>query len=178
MKKLLPLLILIFAFSAFGQKSVAELKPKHAIALEHFLSKNKDFGFVSEKALDAEYLKEMRKYFKDLKPYYNAADYNRDGVIDFAMILSKKGEIEDQGEGFGETHRYNHPMAIVIFNGIKNGGFRKAFIEEVKVPLACFLNLSDKKKPRLYFGVFESDADTFTMTPVGKGYIIEYDDPI
>ncbi len=78
MKCLSIIFILIFGLSVLGQKTVADLKPAHAVALEEFLSKNKVTGF---------YL----------------------------------------------------------------------------------------KRKRLYFGVFESDADTFTMTPVGKGYIIEYD---
>jgi len=157
MKCLSIIFILIFGLSVLGQKTVADLKPAHAVALEEFLSKNKDYGFLSEKVLDADYLKEMRKYFKNLKPYYNVADFNHDGVLDFALILAKKGEIKDQGEGFAETHKYNHQLAVIFFNGIKKGGFRKAFIEDVEVPTACFINLSDEKRKRLYFGVFESD---------------------
>ena len=100
MKCLSIIFILIFGLSVLEQKTVADLKPAHAVALEEFLSKNKDYRFLSEKVLDADYLKEMRKYFKNLKPYYNVADFNHDGVLDFALILAKKGEIKDQGERF------------------------------------------------------------------------------
>lgn len=167
---------IVCSIPVFAQRTVADLKPSHAVALERFLSKNKDYGFLSEKVLDADYLKRMREYFKRLKPYYAVGDFNRDSVEDFALVLSKKGEVEDQGEGMAETHRYNHSLAVIIFNGVKKGGFRQAFLEDLKVPTACFINVTDGKKKELYFGVFESDADTFTMTPVGRGYIIEYDD--
>lgn len=170
-------LILSSSWMCLGQKRVADLNPKQAAALEVFLSGNKDYSFLSENVLDAEYLKDMRKYFKSLKPYYNVADFNRDGILDFALILSRKGPTKDNGEGIAETHRYDHPLSIVIFNGDKKGGYRKAFLEDVEAPLACFLNTDIvKKKKELYFGVFESDADTRIFTPTGKGYIIEYPD--
>lgn len=177
--KVLFISILISLISSVGlsQKQVTDLKPAHAIALEQFLSKNKDYGFLSEKVLDDDYLNEMRQYFKNLKPYYNSADFNRDGITDFALILSRKGEPKDNGEGMAETHRYDHPLAIIIFNGNRRGKFLKAFIEDIEAPLACFLNTEIvKKKKKLYFGVFESDADTRIFTPVGKSYIIEYPD--
>lgn len=171
--------ILVSLFSPIGlsQKQVTDLQPTHAVALEQFLSKNKDYGFLSEKVLDGDYLKEMRQYFKNLKPYYNFADFNRDGIADFALILSRKGKPKDNGEGKAETHRYDHSLAIIIFNGQRKGKFTKAFIEDIEAPLACFLNTDTvRKKKKLYFGVFESDADTRIFTPVGKGYIAEYPD--
>lgn len=170
-------LILICTSMGFGQKRVADLNIKHAAALEVFLSGNKDYGFMSENALDTDYLKDMRKYFKGLKPYYNVGDFNRDGIVDFALILSRNGFRKDNGEGFSETHRYDYPLSIIIFNGDGKGGFRKAFIENIEAPLACFLNTDVvKKKKELYFGVFESDADTRIFAPAGKGYIVEYPD--
>ena len=171
--------VLFSLLSSVGQaqKQIADLKPAHAIALEQFLAKNKNYGFLSEKVLDSDYLKEMRQYFKNLKPYYNIADFNRDGIDDFALILSRKGESKDNGEGMAESHRYDYPLAIIIFNGNRRGKFTKAFIEDIEAPTACFLNTDIvKKKKELYFGVFESDADTRLFTPVGKGYIIEYPD--
>jgi hypothetical protein len=170
-------LVLLLSSVGLNQKNVTDLKPAHAIALEQFLSRNKNYGFLSEKVLDAEYLKDMRKYFKNLRPYYNVADYNRDGALDFSLILSRKGQPKDNGEGMAETHRYDHPMAIVIFNGNRQGKYTKAFQEDIEAPLACFLNTDrDGKKLELYFGVFQSDADTRIFTPVGKGYNIEYPD--
>ncbi len=55
------LFVLLLSFCAFGQKSVSELKPAHAIALENFLSKNKNYQFLSENVIGDEKLKEMRK---------------------------------------------------------------------------------------------------------------------
>jgi hypothetical protein len=174
MKLLLPTFF-IFALStiSFGQKTVADLKPAHAVALEQFLSKNKDYGFLSENVIEAEDLKFMRKYLgKTLKPFYNTADYNGDGVIDFALIISKKGTPKKAEDG----DYFIHSLAVVIFNGVKKGGFKQAFIENVEVPLNCFIKLTNEKKKKLYFGVNETDADTMIFTPVGKGYIIEYPD--
>jgi hypothetical protein len=161
----------------FGQKRVADLSPTHAAALEAFLSTNKNYQFLSEKVQDAEYLKEMSKYFgKTIKPYYQVADFNHDKIIDFAMILSRKGEPKENEGITSEPHKYDYPLAVIIFNGNKNGTFRKAFIEDIEAPLACFLNVEGTKKKQIYFGVFESDADTRIFTPAGKGYIIEYPD--
>ncbi len=66
----------------------------------------------------------------------------------------------------------------MIFNGNKNETFTKAFVEDIEAPLVCFLNVEGTKKKTIYFGVFESDADTRIFTPVGKGYIIEYPDAL
>ena len=125
---------------------------------------------MSETVLDSEYLKYMRKFLKNLKPYYIVGDFNRDKVFDFAMILSRKGVPSDNGEGIDEAHRFDYPLSIIIFNGDKKGKFHQAFIEDIESPTACFLNVEKKE---LYFGVFESDADTRIFTPVGKGYIVE-----
>lgn len=160
----------------FGQKTVAELKPKHAVALEQFLSKNKDYQFLSSKVIDAEYMKFIRESLgKTFEPYYLAADFNGDKIEDFAIILSRKGERKESG-ATSEEHKYDYPLAVVIFNGNKNGTFTKVFIENIEAPLVCFLNVEGTKKKTIYFGVFESDADTRIFTPVGKGYIMEYPD--
>ncbi len=171
-KPLLIIFIFILGLNVFGQKSVADLQKNHAIALEKFLSANKNYGFMSENFIDKDfgedYLIDMRKWFKKpLKPYYIVGDFNKDKIVDFALILSrniapKKAEDSDY---------YIHSLTIAIFNGGKKGAFTKAFSEDVEVPLNCFLNVEDKQ---LYFGVFETDADTMIFTPVGKGYIIEY----
>ncbi len=56
MKLLSIIFILVLSFSVFSQKRVADLQPAHAAALEAFLSKNKDYGFMSENVLDDENL--------------------------------------------------------------------------------------------------------------------------
>lgn len=176
--KILPIiLILIFSFSVFGQKSVTDLKPSHAVALEQFLSKNKKYQFLSEKAIDAEYLAQMREWFgKTLKPYYAVGDFNHDKITDFALILSREGTPRKNEDVYSEDLQYDYPLAVVIFNGSKAGTFRQAFIEDIDAPLVCLLSVEGNRKKVLSFGVAESDADTKFFTPVGKGYIIEYPD--
>lgn len=162
--KYLSLIILLFMVTAYSQSSVESLDPKHAAALAQFISKNKDYKFLSEKVNDTDDLKYMRETFgKNFTPYYRTGDFNKDKIKDFALILSRHGESKDDGD---------HSLAVVIFNGQRNGTFKQVFIEKVEVPLTCFLNFDEK----LYFGVFESDADTMIFTSAGKGYIVEFPD--
>jgi hypothetical protein len=177
--KITIVLLAVFLSTALasGQRRIAELDPRHAAALKAFLSSNKNYGFLSEDVLGPKYLKEMRKSFRAIRPYYNTGDYNADGVIDFAIILSRKGERKDKGEGMAATHRYDHPISVVIFNGDRRGRFKKVFIEDIEAPLVCFLNTDTfKRKKKLYFGVFETDSDTRIFSPSGKGYIVKYPD--
>lgn len=178
MKLILSLLcVFILSLICFGQKTVADLKPSHATALEQFLSKNKEYQFLSEKVISAEYLKEMRQYFsKSFQPYYRVADFNHDKILDFALILQRKREPTVSNLENAEGYKYDYPLAVIIFNGNKKGTFTKAFIEDIEAPLVCLLNVNGKKKKEIYFGVYASDADTRIFTPVGRGYIIEYPD--
>ena len=175
MKWIYSVMMIVFGVTAvLGQKQMSDLDQKHAAALETFLSRNGDYRFLSESVIEAHYLKDMRNDFKGLKPYYRVGDLNRDGIRDFAIILSRKGARKDNGEGVAETHRYDYPLAVVIFNGTKNGTYNKALVEDIDAPYACFLNPSTVKgKKQLYFAVFESDADTRIFSPVGKAYKIE-----
>ncbi len=174
MKILAMMSILTFSSFAFGQKSVASLNPKHAAALEQFLSKNKQYQFLREGGFDEEPLKLARNFYgKNLTPYYKVGDFNHDRILDFALILSRKGDPKRNDPSVdSEPHKYLFPLAVVIFNGNKNGNFEKAFIEEVEEPLVCFLGLSSGKKKSLTFRVFQTD-DGFNMTAAGKGYIVE-----
>ena len=176
--KLVLLAASIVSFVAFGvraQVRVTDLQASHAAALKQFLRTNGEYSFLSERALDQTYLKEMRQYFKNLKPYYNTGDFNRDGFGDFALILNRKGKRKDNGQGMAETHRYDQPLAIVIFNGNRRGKFIKALIETVDAPYACFINTNVvNKKRKLYFGIFQSDADIRIFTPVRNSYKVEY----
>jgi hypothetical protein len=176
MKSLLLILMLAFSFSVFGQKTISELKPAHASALKLFLSKNKDYSFLSEKAFDADTLRQYRKDFgKHLIPYYRVGDFNRDGISDFALVLSRKGgRTINTGEA-GSPYEFNRPLAVVIFNGAKNGTFRNAFIEKVDKPLVSFLSWTPQSKEPLSFAVYATD-DYFMMKPVSSGYVVEYDE--
>jgi hypothetical protein len=174
---LLTVLFLLFlTVDANAQKTLSELPPAHASALQQFLTKHDGLEFLSETVCDQAILKDMRKNFGTrFTPYYRTGDFNRDGVPDFAMILAKQGgPIGDQGSDISETHRYLYDLTIVIFNG-RRGTYTPVFVKTTKAPLVSFLNLTFEKKRRLTFGVYETD-DGFIMTPAGKGYIIEYGD--
>jgi hypothetical protein len=176
MKNLTVLIVLfLLTSSANAQKSVSDLLPAHASALQQFLTKHDGLEFLSETVCDQTILKDMRKNFgRNFRPYYRTGDFNRDGVPDFAMILARDGgPTGDQGSGIAETHRYND-LTIVIFNG-RRGTYAPVFVKTTKAPLVCFLNLTYEKKKRLTFGVYETD-EGFIMTPAGKGYLIEYGD--
>lgn len=169
----LLLLILALAGAVVAQSRITDLSAAHAATLEEFLSGNKNYDFLSDTVLDADYLGEMRKAFDRSTPYYTVGDFNHDGIKDFAVILSRKGTPTDNGEGPAETHRYDHPLAIVIFNGDRRGKFTRSFVEKIEAPLVCFLNTAIfRKRKRLYFTVFETDADTRVFEPTGKGYIV------
>ncbi len=178
--KLLLIAFFVFALSAlcFGQKTVAELKPAHAVALEQFLSENKNYQFLSEKSFEGEYLKDLRKDFgASIKPYYCISDFNFDGISDFALVLSRKGKATPAEGTEGTPYDHNYPLAVIIFNGNKKGRFTKAFIEDVEAPLVCLIKTDGAgKKKQFFFAVYASDADTRIFTPVGKGYIVEYPD--
>lgn len=177
MKKLLPLFVLICSGIVFGQKSIAELKPKHAATLEKFLSANKNYQFLSEEVNDAEIFKWDGKWFgKAALPFYQTADFNHDRISDFAVILSRKGERRENKRAEVEHHKYNYPLAIVIFNGNKNGTFKQAYLEDIKTPYACYLHVFGEAKKKIYFSVFESSFETRFFKPSGKTYIIEYPD--
>lgn len=163
MKKLLSLFILLFASSTFGQKTVSELRPDHAAALQSYLSKNRNYQFISETALHAQDLKFMRGFLgAKAKPYYYVGDFNQDGLKDFALILGVRQRLT--------TTKSKLPLHVVIFNGLKNKKFEVAHRENVQAPPTCFLNFQDGK---LYFAVSESDTDTMIFAPAGKGYIVE-----
>ncbi len=86
------------------------------------------------------------------------------------LFYLEKANQKTLGKALSKEHRFERKLAVIIFNGDKKGGFAKAFIENIEAPSACFINFEDKQ---LYFGVFESDANTIIFKPVGKGYAAE-----
>lgn len=168
-------LITLIAEAGYGQRTVAALQPAHASALEEFLSKNKTHRFRPEHFLDKDYLRDMRKYFrKGFMPYYCYGDFNNDKIDDFAIILSRDGEPKSSGDEINE-HNPDFPLTVLVFNGQKKGGFKVAFTEDLYGPNAAFINYEiEKGKKILYYGIFETDSDTFIMRPAGKGYIIDF----
>ena len=158
---------------AAAQKSVSELVPAHASALQEFLTSHPDLNFMSEKFMERDDLKGMREVLGSrFTPFYQKGDFNGDGGQDFALILLREGPTEDQGSDIAASHRYRYPITIVIFNGTKGGAYKAVFVKNITAPPVCFLKTSGGKKKRLYFRVAQT-GEAFTMTPAGKGYIVE-----
>ena len=178
LKRITPIIViwlasLLITSSAFAQKSVSGLLPVHAAALEQYLSANKDLTFRQEYNLDDEYLKSVHEWMgKTFKPNYAAGDFNRDRIKDFAVLLYRKGACVENDLA-PEQHNRDCPLRLVVFNGLRKG-FRVAYMDDLIGPPAAFIRF-DKK---LYYAVFESDADTFILSPAGKGYIMEFEKPL
>lgn len=167
MKTLIPIFIAAFAFTASAQRSVDELLPAHAAALESYMSANKALVFRQEYNLDDEYLKWLRESFGNgFKPSYAVGDFNHDKIKDFAVLLYRENEPT-------ELSPADHPqqaLRLVVFNG-SDKGFRVAYTRDLTGPAEAFINFEKD----LYYGVFETDAETFILKPAGRGYILEFE---
>ncbi|MBS1769347.1 MAG: hypothetical protein JSS77_06770 [Acidobacteria bacterium] len=166
--------ILCFAVSVTAQNSVSDLAANHATALENYLSTNKTLTFRQEHNLSDEYLKSVREWFgRTFKPNYAVGDFNRDKIPDFAVLLYREGKPEPNVESNEiSEHTPDYPLRLVVFNG-ENRGFRVAYTFDLMGPHAAFIRFEKK----LYYGIFETDSDTFILAPAGRGYIMEFEKP-
>jgi hypothetical protein len=169
--------VLIFGLpSVFGQASIGDLSPAHAAQVEAYLAKNKRHSFRAETVVDGDYLRSMRESLgKTFRLNYVVADLNGDRINDFAVLLNRAGKPTNQptSEHASKEHFPDHPLTLVVFNGVKGGEFRVAFTQDLDGPRAAFIHLTTGRKKRLYYGIFETDADIFTLVPAGRGYVIK-----
>jgi hypothetical protein len=151
MKMILSCLF-VFIFSVFchGQRTIADLKPQHANVLKEFLTKNKQYKFLSSSVINPKYMKFIRESFGEtFKPYYQVADFNNDKIPDFAVILSRNGKRKDSG-ATSEEHRYDYPLAIVIFKKQRRRRFILEFLRPMMYvfsrlsEMAMLLNINDE----------------------------------
>jgi hypothetical protein len=175
MNKLGIVCVLVVASgSVFGQASVRDLSPTHAAALETYLSQNKTNTFRAESILDDDYLKYMRESLgAKLTPNYVVGDFNGDRIKDFAVLLNRAGTPTNlpTSPSSSKEHFPDHPLTLVVFNGMKGGRFRVAFTRNLDGPKAAFISMTTARRKRLYYGVFETDSDMFTLVPSGRGYV-------
>lgn len=177
---LTTLLFLLATGAAAGQMSTDDLMPAHAAELSRYLSSHSDRSFRGENILSADYLKDIRGewgFGSKFKPNYAVADLNHDGLTDFAVLLRRKGkEAWSSAERVETEHDPTRPLTLVVFNGVKGGKFRVAFTEDLIGPNAAFIGTQTvRRKKVLYYGVFETDSDTFTLVPKGTGYSVKFD---
>lgn len=99
-----------------------------------------------------------RELGKNVHPYYSVADFNGDGLDDFAVLLIVKGKDE---------------AALAVFNA----PFRKAapayFERGFEQMGNLYIAFNYTAKNRLYLGVFESDYYCMTLIPKGNQYTYE-----
>lgn len=170
---LMGAVLFVCSVGAEAQRSLASLPSAHASAVRKFLAENPDIKFLSELAIDPGDLKEMRPYLSDTtrKPYYETGDWNRDGVRDFAVVLTR-GRAARLPADEVEARRNDLELLLVAFHGKRRGGFEAVHSEDLEVPLTCMIATYQGK---LAFGVFESDADTFYMVWKSGKYVMEFD---
>lgn len=176
MKRLVLILILTFSVSAFGQKSAAELDPQHGRALESYLKTRAGMSLRPETVVEREYLASMQEMLgAGAKTNYAVGDFNRDRRPDFAVLLNRPGKPRNLPPGESQSsseHFPDFPLHLVVFNGGPRSTFRPAFTMNFYGPRAAFIHF-DKKAGRLFYGVFETDSDTFSLTPRGSGYRVK-----
>jgi len=168
------MIALIFVLSPVGraQRSVSELSATHAASLERYMSENKNLKFRHEQNLDNDYLQSMRETFgKNFKPNYAVADFNRDKIKDFAVLLYREGKAVPNRGITSKEHATDYPLRLVVFNGTK-GGFRVAYSKDLQGPDAAFIAFSTRK---LYYGIYETDSDTFILAPSRRGYTMKFE---
>jgi hypothetical protein len=163
---------LLSSFGGGAQKSASQLVPDHASALQQFLSKHADLELLSEGDYSREVLKEMRKQFGPrFMPYYRVGDFNHDGRQDFAVVLAKRTP-QKEDPNLADTHRFQHEITVVVFNGLRGGGYKAVFVKNTTAPLVCFLAVSEEKNGKLYFAVYETDTG-FVISPKAQGYVAD-----
>jgi len=174
MKNLMPLLILVSALSAFGQRSMDDLDPSHREALKNYLKTRSTMSLRLETVVSQEYMKSMMETLgAGLKPNYAVGDFNGDKKRDFAVLLTRPGKPKNEtpGEGFSSEHFPDLPLHLVVFNGGAGSSFKPAFTLNFYGPPAAFIQF-DKKARRLFYGVYETD-NMFSLLRRGAGYRIK-----
>ena len=176
MKNLLPFFVLVFSVSVFSQTSVTDLQPRHRAALDNYLKTRAGASLRLETILDRKYLDYMSETLgSGFKPNYAVGDFNRDKKTDFAVLLSRPGKpknVNPEDKSQSGEHFPDFPLALVVFNGGPGSTFKRAFTMDLYGPRASFIHF-DNAARRLYFGIFETDSDTFSLVPRGAGYRVK-----
>ncbi|MBU3676605.1 MAG: hypothetical protein FGM54_05410 [Chitinophagaceae bacterium] len=158
MKKILVLFIILNSKFSYAQKSTTELPSTHRILLANFLAQNSNYSFIPETWMEQGLLKVARTewgYGLNFKPYYKHADFNKDGIKDFAILLL--------------NNNIHNKCVVVIFNGQKNSGYKLSHVEDEDYDTSTILAYNDKK---LHIKILETESDG-CFIPAGNRYIVE-----
>lgn len=170
--------ILFLSSITIGQNSINDLADNHQEHLAKFLKANPTYSFRSQNNLADDYLKNVAEWFgKSLTPNYATGDFNGDKVEDFAVLLKRAGKpsykYSPKKSGVDE-HSPDFPISLIIFNGRNAGQFIKTFEANLPGPNASFINVEKKnEKDLLYYGVFETDSDSYVLKPLRSGYVMQ-----
>ena len=145
---------------ALAQKrkdNFAHLQPRHRAVLKSWLARRTWLRPATENECESkDNLELLRRELKQrVHPFYSVADFNHDGLKDFAVLLVFKGKEE---------------MALAIFNApFKNSApayFERGFEKRGDIYIAYHYPV----RRHLYLGVFESDYYCMTLIPKGRKY--------
>lgn len=148
--------------------AVSHIRPQHRNVLSQWLSPGWRPLTIDDALAGAtkdgrqSILDGIKSRGKNYHPFYAVGDYNRDGSLDFAIIVT--------GESRGSTRR-----AVAIFHGPFARNQLKVpvfYSENVSEGAWLFWMTGDKFGNRFIVGPPDSDAG-YTIKPRGNGYIVQ-----
>lgn len=149
-----------FPASSAGQTSLSDLKTDHGAVLKKWLATKKGWRLALEKDYGKDNLNFLRSNEREnLRPFYVAADFNRDRKEDFAVILVI-------GRGKYGAAVFNAPFNS---KAVQQPAF---FTDEIEVGDIVYFNRNSRL---LLVGPYASDTG-FMLKPSGKAYKVEYPD--
>lgn len=164
----------LFALAINGQTSTADLAPLHRTTLDKYLKQTNGSSLRLQTIVDRDYYRYMTENFgANFRPSYAVGDFNRDKRADFAVLLARKGKPKNMPpDGKSSNHNPDYPITLVVFNGVPGSKFVRAFVINLYGPPAAFIKF-DRQARRLFYGVFETDSDTFSLVPKGGAYRVK-----
>lgn len=157
-----------FAATAAAQKAVnqfAHLTAEHAAAVRAYIGANKNLRPAMRVDCQNKFGLDSLRQSAGAKahPYYAAADFNRDKITDFAVVLYDASRAADAR------------FTLLIFNGTKKGAYQLAFTDP-KMDLRqggiwTYGFGTDETKTSVTAGAYETDDCIWVEWEKGK-YVV------
>ena len=139
----------------------SHIQGTEASVLRSWLSYNPTLRPAEAKDCDcAQDLAAIRQLWENPEPYYVKADFNGDGVQDFAVVL-----LDPQSD-----HKWGWNAALAVFNGPLREGMAPAFFKEQIGSIRGALLYHSAKIP-LLTGPWESEGAL--LAPKGETYTLQ-----